>query len=79
MIGMVGNDSVANSSSDELTNRQRSAYRTHQIRTEESEAQIVESIRTLVRLGKKVTKAEVARMTGLSRVHISRRYAYLFR
>lgn len=61
-----------------LTNRQRSAYCTHRIRTNESEAQIKSAIKTLNRLGKKVTKAEVSRMTGISRTHISRRYTHLF-
>jgi len=61
-----------------LTGRQSAAYRTHQMRVEESEALIQESIRSLQRIKCKVTKAEVSRMTGISRVHLSRRYAHLF-
>ncbi|WP_333000178.1 DNA adenine methylase [Vibrio vulnificus] len=63
---------------DNLTNRQAAAYRVHKARTEDSEAKIIEAIKILKRIGKKVTKAEVARMTGISRVQISRRYSHLF-
>ncbi|MCT8348844.1 hypothetical protein LGZ99_17040 [Photorhabdus temperata] len=58
--------------------RQASAYRTHTLLTEKSEAEIKAAIKTLKRLGQKPTKSAVARMTGLSRVHLSRRYSILF-
>lgn len=63
---------------ENLTKRQAAAYRVHELRTSESENKITETIATLKRIGKKVSKAEVARITGISRVQISRRYSYLF-
>lgn len=61
-----------------MNKRQAAAYRVHASRTQKSEEKIKEAIRTLKRLGRRITKTEVSRMTGISRVHISRRYAYLF-
>lgn len=65
-------------STENLTNRQAAAYRVHKARTDDSEAKIIEAIKILKRINKKITKAEVARMTGISRVQISRRYSHLF-
>ncbi len=62
----------------EQTKRQAAAYRTHDIRVTESEQKIKEAITSLMRMKKSVTKMEVSRMTGISRVHLSRRYAYMF-
>ncbi len=61
-----------------LSKRQAGAYRTHELRVEQSEQQIKEAIISLRRTNQPVTKMEVSRMTGISRVHISRRYAYMF-
>lgn len=63
---------------DELTNRQKAALRVHRHRREQSEKAITEAIRSLKRMKKKVTKVAVARMTGISREHITRYYADLF-
>lgn len=60
------------------TKRQAAAYRTHDIRVNQSEQQIKEAITSLKRTQKSVTKMEVSRMTGISRVHLSRRYAHMF-
>lgn len=58
--------------------RQAAAYRTHDIRVSETEQKIKEAITSLKRTKKSVTKTEVSRMTGISRVHLSRRYAHMF-
>jgi DNA adenine methylase len=60
------------------TKRQAAAYRTHVIRVGQSELQIKEAIFSLKRTKKTVTKMEVSRMTGISRVHLSRGYAHMF-
>ena len=60
------------------TKRQAGAYRTHELRVNQSELQIKEAINTLKRMKNTVTKIEVSRMTGISRVHLSRRYGHLF-
>lgn len=60
------------------TGRALAAYRTHLVRVRESEEKIVVAIKTLRRIGSKPTKAEVSRMTGISRVHLSRRYSHLW-
>ncbi|WP_342656111.1 hypothetical protein [Pantoea sp. RSPAM1] len=62
----------------DLTNRQAAAYRVHELRTSDSEQRIREAVSVLRRTGNKITKAEVARITGISRVQISRRYSHLF-
>ncbi|WP_027859759.1 DNA adenine methylase [Marinobacterium jannaschii] len=62
----------------DLSRQQQAAYRTHEVRVSQSEQKITEAIRTLKRLKKRVSKAEVSRMTGINRVQISRRYAHLF-
>lgn len=65
-------------SDGELTNRQKAALRLHRHRREQSESAIKEAIYSLKRMKKKVTKVEVARMTGISREHITRDYGHLF-
>lgn len=60
------------------TKRQSGAYRTHQLRVSQSEQQIKEAINSLKRTKKIVTKMDVSRMTGISRVHLSRRYSHMF-
>jgi DNA adenine methylase len=62
----------------ELTNRQKAAYRVHRHRTDESKLKVSEAINSLKRMKKKVTKIEVARMTGITREHITRYYSDLF-
>lgn len=65
-------------SDDSLTERQKAAYSVHRKRTQESEAKIKSAINSLKRTGRRISKAEVSRMTGLSREHISRHYSSLF-
>lgn len=62
----------------DLSNRQLHAYKIHKKRIFESEVLIRNAIKSLKRIDSKVTKAEVSRMTGISRVHLSRRYQHLF-
>lgn len=62
-----------------LSGRQQAAYNTHKLRVDDTTLRIIEAIQTLKRLKKRVTQTEVARMTSVSRVHLSRRYANLFR
>lgn len=61
-----------------LTNRQKAALRVHRYRSGQSEATIKKAIYSLKRMKKKVTKVEVARITGISREHITRNYGHLF-
>ncbi|MFM2623611.1 DNA adenine methylase [Vibrio owensii] len=56
----------------------RSAHLTHQVRSDRSEKAIELAIDTLKQAGKPVSKAAVARMVGLRREHISRRYPHCF-
>lgn len=63
---------------ESLTNRQKAAYRVHRHRTDESKAKITEAINSLKRMKKRVTKAAVSRMTGITREHITRYYSELF-
>lgn len=56
----------------------KGAYITHQKRTEKSEDKITAAIEVLKQSGKKITKVDVANITGISREHLSRRYQYLF-
>lgn len=60
------------------TKNQLQVYGVHQARVDASTTLIRDAILSLKKLKKKVTKTEVARITGISRVHISRRYEYLF-
>ena len=62
-----------------ITSQTASAYRTHKIRVDKTELLIKEAIGTLKRTNQRITKLAVAEMTGLSRVHLSRRYATLFK
>lgn len=64
--------------SQQKLSRSQAAYRTHEMRVSRSEQQIVEAIRMLQQRGERVSKAQVARVTGMSRTQISRRYAHLF-
>ena len=52
---------------------------THAIRTGRTEVAISEEIARLRRARKRASKSAVARAIGLSREHVSRRYAHLFR
>lgn len=62
-----------------LESRQRlSARRTHKLRTDETEQKINAAIKLLEESKSKVTKTAVAKLTGLSRQHISNRYGHLF-
>ncbi len=61
-----------------LTNRQKAAKRVHRHRTDQSTEAITKAINSLKRMKKRVTKVEVARMTGISREHITRYYSDLF-
>lgn len=61
-----------------LTNRQKAAKRVHRHRTDQSKEAITKAINSLKRMKKRVTKVEVARMTGISREHITRYYSDLF-
>ncbi len=63
---------------ESLSNRQKAAFRVHRQRKEQSEIAIKEAIYSLKRMKKKVTKVAVARMTGISREHITRYYSDLF-
>lgn len=56
----------------------RGAYVTHHTRQEGTAALISAAIAQLEVEGREVTKAAVARLAGVSREHISRRYSYLF-
>lgn len=62
----------------QLTNRQKAALKVHRYRKELSEKAISESIYSLKRMKKKVTKVVVSRMTGISREHITRIYQEYF-
>lgn len=62
----------------DLSNRQKAALRVHRHRKEQSTEAIKEAIYSLKRMKKKVTKVAVARMTGISREHITRYYSELF-
>jgi len=63
---------------DGFSGRQAAAYRTHHIRTEATEATIREAIKIAKRLGQRISKAAIARETGISRGQLSRRYGHLF-
>ena len=52
---------------------------THAIRTGRTEVAISKEIARLRRARKRASKSAVARAIGLSREHVSRRYAHLFR
>lgn len=58
--------------------RQSHAYNLHKQRVSSSEKEIKSAIKSLKSIGKRVTKTEVSKLTGISRVQISRRYQYLF-
>ncbi|MEZ9004988.1 DNA methyltransferase [Vibrio tasmaniensis ZS-17] len=56
----------------------RSAYLSHRVRSDQSEKAIEVAIEALSQAGKPVSKAAVARIVGLRREHISRRYSHCF-
>ncbi len=58
--------------------QQQAAAWTHEARRKKSEEDINNAIRECVLSKKKPTKTEVARMIGMSRVNISKRYSHLF-
>lgn len=55
-----------------------SARRTHEIRSERTEAKIKSAIDSLTQSGKTFTKGDVALLAGISRSQLHRRYAHLF-
>jgi Replicase family/Primase C terminal 1 (PriCT-1) len=64
---------------EEIKRRQSlSAELTNKHRKENTELQIKQAIERLNANGAKVTKASVAKMTGLARTRLGRNYAYLF-
>lgn len=65
-------------SDSSLSNRQKAALRVHRQRRAQSETAVKEAIYSLKRMKKKVSKVAVARMTGISREHITRYYGDLF-
>lgn len=56
-----------------------SARRTHEIRSERTEAKIKSAIDSLSQSGQTFSKADVARLAGISRSQLHRRYAHLFK
>lgn len=63
---------------DSMTPRERAVRQLHQKRRGESSEAVKRAVATLRRTKQRITKAEVARMTGISREHISRYYSDLF-
>ncbi len=63
---------------DTMDRMRQGAYKTHQIRASRQAKSIEAAIDSLIKSGSRVTKSAVASMVGLSREHISRRYAHLF-
>ena len=55
------------------------AHHTHDVRVRQTTKQLVRVIERLRQSGKEPTKAAVARIVGVSREHLSRRYRHLFR
>lgn len=58
--------------------REPPVVRTNAIRRAKNEAKVLDAISQIQSSKKKPTKAEVARITGISREQISRNYAHLF-
>ena len=56
----------------------KGAYVTHELRTAQSEKKIITAIGDLELSGTKITKTAVAKIVGISREQLSRRYQYLF-
>ena len=62
-----------------LSSKQRlSARRTHEIRTNRSEAKIKQAIASLAASGETITKTAVSRISGISRQQLTNRYEHLF-
>lgn len=61
-----------------MTPRERAVRQLHQKRRKESSEAVKRAVATLRRTKQRVSKAEVARMTGISREHITRYYSDLF-
>lgn len=55
------------------------ARMTHQVRTDATDRRIRRVVQQMIGRGERVSKAEVARRVELSREHVSRAYAHLFR
>ncbi len=63
----------------DLPSKQRlAAQRTHQVRCDATGAAVTDAINALTKANRRVSKAAVARLTGISRQHISGRYSHLF-
>lgn len=56
----------------------RGAAWTHMMRFDQTQRNIEQAIDSLKRSNKRITKTNVARLVGISREHISRRYGHLF-
>lgn len=56
----------------------KGAYITHKIRTSASEQKITDAINMLKQRGEKTSKVAVAKICGISREQITRRYSHLF-
>ena len=54
------------------------AYQTHKTRTSRNEEKIIDALDLAKSRGDKVSKSLIAKMVGLSREQVSRRYAHLF-
>lgn len=54
------------------------AYHTHRVRIRDTESRLREAIAQLRGQGRRVSKTEAARMAGISREQVSRRYRHLF-
>lgn len=71
--------SISKTTNQTLTNRQKAAISVARQRAERTEVNIKQAIREIRLSKKKVTKTAVAKMIGMSRVHITRKYSYLFK
>ncbi|MDK2594376.1 DNA adenine methylase [Pseudoalteromonas obscura] len=56
----------------------RAAYITHHVRSDKTENKIMSAITTLTNSGEKANKTQVAKLIGVSREHLSRRYSHCF-
>ena len=66
------------SDTDPHTAMRTGAYHAHSVRVSDTERRLREAIAKLLEEGGRVSKSEVARRTGISREHVSRRYKHLF-
>jgi DNA adenine methylase len=56
----------------------RAAYITHHIRADKTESKIKKAIEQLNEMGQKANKTNVAKLAGVSREQVSRRYSHCF-